>query len=191
MAASLLTRAKRAFVSVLLATAARFGLDLGVNRDADEGSLAAAYRRVAKKAHPDKGGNTQAFQKLQAAREAWDAARQNSPAAGRPPTREHTDPDSEADPSQLDRGEFRVRGAVALLTSSGDRSRDLWRHFLGDVRKQLKTWSVWRWCATLEQSGAGNLHVHLVPQFRAVASSLLMLQLRSYRKHRRATKELL
>ena len=70
MAASLLMRAKRAFVSVLLATAARFGLVLGVNRDADERGLVAAYRRVAKKAHPDKGGNTQAFQKLQAAKEA-------------------------------------------------------------------------------------------------------------------------
>ena len=50
MAASLLTRAKRAFVSVLLATAASFGLDLGANRDASEKSLAAAYRRVAKEA---------------------------------------------------------------------------------------------------------------------------------------------
>ena len=143
MASSLRMRAKRAFVSVLLATAARFGLVLAVNRDADERSLAAAYRRVAKKAHPDKGGSTQAFQKLQAAKEAWDAARQNSAAAGRLPTRQNTDLDLEAVPSQPGRSEFRVRGVVALLTYSGDWSLDLWRHFVGDVsfvRRWTRLW---------------------------------------------------
>ncbi|ANL43154.1 DnaJ family heat shock protein (plasmid) [Rhizobium phaseoli] len=40
---------------------------LGVDRDADEAQLKAAYRRLAKVAHPDSGGDSQAFDHLQKA----------------------------------------------------------------------------------------------------------------------------
>ncbi|MBX4956059.1 J domain-containing protein [Rhizobium lentis] len=40
---------------------------LGVERDADEAKLKAAYRRLAKVAHPDSGGDTEAFDNLQKA----------------------------------------------------------------------------------------------------------------------------
>ncbi|OWV70436.1 molecular chaperone DnaJ [Rhizobium sp. R634] len=40
---------------------------LGVDRDADEAKLKAAYRRLAKVAHPDSGGDTDAFDNLQKA----------------------------------------------------------------------------------------------------------------------------
>nr|WP_210300937.1 J domain-containing protein [Rhizobium sp. BK619] len=40
---------------------------LGVERDADEAQLKAAYRRHAKVAHPDSGGDSQAFDNLQKA----------------------------------------------------------------------------------------------------------------------------
>ncbi|EJC85241.1 DnaJ-class molecular chaperone with C-terminal Zn finger domain [Rhizobium leguminosarum bv. trifolii WSM2297] len=40
---------------------------LGVERDADEAKLKAAYRRLAKVAHPDSGGDTEAFDILQKA----------------------------------------------------------------------------------------------------------------------------
>ena len=58
MSLSVLTRAKRAFVNVLLTTASFFGLPLTVTRDSDDQALVSAYRRVAKKAHPDKGGTS-------------------------------------------------------------------------------------------------------------------------------------
>ena len=74
--------AKRAFVGVLLATARVFGVPLTVTRESDDKVLVSAYRRVAKKAHLDKGGNTRAFQKLQGARDARDAARTSSQASG-------------------------------------------------------------------------------------------------------------
>ena len=40
---------------------------LGVERDADEAQLKAAYRKLAKVAHPDSGGDSQAFDNLQKA----------------------------------------------------------------------------------------------------------------------------
>ncbi|MGX9993573.1 J domain-containing protein (plasmid) [Rhizobium sp. Z1P35] len=40
---------------------------LGVERDADEAQLKAAYRRLAKVAHPDSGGDSEAFAHLQKA----------------------------------------------------------------------------------------------------------------------------
>ncbi|MBY5324730.1 J domain-containing protein [Rhizobium leguminosarum] len=40
---------------------------LGVERDADEAQLKAAYRRLAKVAHPDSGGDSEAFANLQKA----------------------------------------------------------------------------------------------------------------------------
>ena len=39
---------------------------LGVARDADEAAIKAAYRKVAKTAHPDAGGDTEAFAKISA-----------------------------------------------------------------------------------------------------------------------------
>ena len=37
-----------------------------VNRDTEDQELLGAYRQVVKKAHPDKGGDKDKFQKLQA-----------------------------------------------------------------------------------------------------------------------------
>lgn len=39
---------------------------LGVDRNADEKAVRAAYRRLAKNAHPDSGGDSEAFSRLQA-----------------------------------------------------------------------------------------------------------------------------
>ena len=48
--------AKRAFVTVLLALAAVYGLVLNITRDSADTELVTAFKRVARKAHPDKGG---------------------------------------------------------------------------------------------------------------------------------------
>ena len=42
---------------------------LGIGRDADDKAVRAAYRTVAKDAHPDSGGDVERFAKLQAAYE--------------------------------------------------------------------------------------------------------------------------
>jgi hypothetical protein len=67
--------ATRAFVVVLLALAKRYKLLLTVNRDSSTEQLVKAYRKLLLKAHPDKGGRKVDFQKLQQAKETWDAVR--------------------------------------------------------------------------------------------------------------------
>jgi hypothetical protein len=67
--------ATRAFVVVLLALAKRYKLLLTVNRHSSTEQLVKAYRKLLLKAHPDKGGRKVDFQKLQQAKETWDAVR--------------------------------------------------------------------------------------------------------------------
>ena len=59
MAVTLVQLAKRAFVRVLLAFAAQYVVPVTVNRESNDKDVMAAFRAVAKRAHPDKGGNTQ------------------------------------------------------------------------------------------------------------------------------------
>ena len=59
--------AHRALVVVLLALAAVYSLVLVVTRDSPDRDVVLAYRRVVRKAHPDKGGKTEDAQRLQAA----------------------------------------------------------------------------------------------------------------------------
>ena len=54
---SLLLRAKRAFVSVLLKLAVDYGVAADVNRESDDKTISQAYRRVVRKVHPNKGGS--------------------------------------------------------------------------------------------------------------------------------------
>ena len=84
MPLSLLQRAKRAFVSVLLTLALDYGVAADVNRDSDDKVILQSYRRVVKKVHPDQGGNKKKFQALQSAKEAWDTAQQRARPAGNP-----------------------------------------------------------------------------------------------------------
>ena len=80
MVASALQLAARAFVRVLLALASQYSVSLSVNRDSSPVVLLSAYRRLLKKAHPDKGGRKEDVQTLQSLKEEWDRAR-NGPKA--------------------------------------------------------------------------------------------------------------
>ena len=82
MPCSPLAAAKRAFVTVLLSVAAAYRIAVQVNRELEDKVLLAAYRRVALKAHPDKGGRKKDFQRLQGAREKWETAKQNAEPPG-------------------------------------------------------------------------------------------------------------
>ena len=74
MAVTPVQLAKRAFVRVLLAFAAQYVVPVTVNRESRDKDVMAAFRAVAKRAHPDKGGNTQDTQTLHAAKDAWQEA---------------------------------------------------------------------------------------------------------------------
>ena len=74
--------AQRAFVTVLLALAAAYGVSVTVTRESPDAALLRAYRRLLLRVHPDKGGTGDDQRTLQGARETWEKARHN--AAGRP-----------------------------------------------------------------------------------------------------------
>ena len=65
--------AKRAFVKILLAFATQCQVSVNVSRDSADKDILAAYRRVVKKVHPDKGGKKEDQQKLQDAKRMGDA----------------------------------------------------------------------------------------------------------------------
>ena len=52
-----------------------YKIALAINRYASEKDLTKAYKRVALKAHPDKGGSDDHFKTLQASKEKWETLR--------------------------------------------------------------------------------------------------------------------
>ena len=72
---SVAVQARRALVRVLLALAAAYGIVLSVTRDATDDAVLAAYKRVLRRAHPDKGGSKADTQKLPGAKEALERAK--------------------------------------------------------------------------------------------------------------------
>lgn len=64
--------AKRALVSVLRALAAAYGIILEISRDSADEQLRSSYRKLSRRAHPDRGGNTTDQQQLNDAYSTWD-----------------------------------------------------------------------------------------------------------------------
>ena len=60
---------------------------------------------------------------------------------------------------------FRIHNTAVLLTYSlGKASTSVWPRFLAHVRSSRKRWSLRHWCATLEETGRGTMHAHLMLQ---------------------------
>ena len=78
MAASVVQLAKRAFIRVLLAVAAQYQVPLNINRDALDKDVVAAYRCLARRVHPDKGGRHEDALLINEAREKWEQARKSN-----------------------------------------------------------------------------------------------------------------
>ena len=60
-------KAKRALVSLLLFLARQYGVHIDVTRDSSDKSVETACRKVARRVHPDKGGDLADMQRLQRA----------------------------------------------------------------------------------------------------------------------------
>ena len=165
MACSKLGVATHAFVAVLLSLARAYQLAVDVNRDSSREQLLKAYKKVLLKVHPDKGGRKEDAQKLQTAREKWNAAQKSSaPKAGRPRARA-ADGALVCQTGGKQRKDFRVNASVVLLTYQGFADLAQWHRFVSFCRKSLKKWGAKRWGATLEACETEGLHVHLVLQF--------------------------
>ena len=172
--------AKRALVKVLQTLAAVYAVVLKLTSNSTDAEVTAAYRKVAKKAHPDKGGTTEHAQQLLAAKAAWGKAKNQRRPAGRPkeneddlgaePTEEAGVvpgkyevmlPVAESEPGKI----FRIRSIGVLLTYFGVEDVAQWQRFTEHIRSEAKLWKVKHWCATLERSRRGKLHIHLMLQF--------------------------
>ena len=152
---SVAVQARRALVTVQLALAAAYRIVFSVTRDATDDAVLAAYKRVLRRAHPDKGGSKADAQKLLGAKEAWDRAKapRGRPRQADKPARSNkveTNSLEPADPEQA-RRTFRILSRAVLLIYN-----EQWR------RK-----GVTNWCATLETPRNGKLHIHLMLQFTA------------------------
>ena len=66
--------AKKAFVRVLLHLASVYGVAANVNRESPDDDLMKAFRKVAFRCHPDKGGIAAHTKNLNVARDAWKEA---------------------------------------------------------------------------------------------------------------------
>ena len=162
--ASAFQLAVRAFLKVLLQLAQTYHLTLDITRDSEEHKFLQAFRKVAKKTHPDKGGNAIDFRRLQEVREQWERARTADRSWGRRWEKmQHAEDDSLV-PVQK-KSVYRIRGASTLLTYHGFTDKEQWPLFLSFVEASLKKWDVMHWCATFERSHTQKLHAHLALQF--------------------------
>ena len=73
----------RALIRVLVHLVSVYGIQLALTQEASDTQVNAAFRRVVKAVHPDKGGKVEDAQRLHSVKDDWDAAKNNS-AAGRP-----------------------------------------------------------------------------------------------------------
>ena len=157
---SLAQRAKRALVTLLLALAEAYGLEVAVSRESADADIQKAFRKVARRVHPDKGGSAQDSQRLNAARDAWSAAQ----GAGRGRPRAAAAPAAVAEAGSG----LRVRCEAVLLTYqswSPDVALPAWERFCAFVHANLSSWSVKHWTATMESNACGSHHLHLMLQF--------------------------
>jgi len=192
MPTSAVNGAKRQFVSELLRLAKAYALRIGVNRDSDDTALNAAFKAVARKVHPDKGGSDVDMRDLLSAKEAWEkvrgSARRGRPARAHP---EHPQGvmgtmvaagtqgmvDCVLEAPQAAR-KFSFRRIGVLLTYFLD-SFEHFHIFLREQKSQHPTWGVRRWCTTCELCpDTDRFHAHVMLQFweaRDRASDAFML----------------
>ena len=138
---------QRAFVSLLLAVASIFSIQTRVNRDSHESDLRNAYEEVLAQVGRKRTAKDK-VQELRRAKASWEEALVKKDAGGRPPS-----------------GGCRFQGLAVLLTYQSLQDKSHWQRFTDYVKKQLKTWHVKYWCATLETCKTGRLHAHLMLQF--------------------------
>ena len=166
--------ARRAFVQVLLALAISYGLVLGITRDSPDEALKAAFRKVIKKAHPDKGGRTDDAKKLHTAKDTWEKAKTSRGAAGRPPAtappqHDGNSPQTMASPEDFRkarRQEYRIKAQGVMLTYNGMQDQAQWNRLVQFFSVNGQKFRVKHWCATLEMCADGvTLHAHVYLQF--------------------------
>ena len=142
-------RCKRALVCIILELARIYGLAVALGRDDADDAVNKAFRRVLLKAHPDKGGDANHMQRLNAAREQWLQAKQNQGRRGRPSQARSgaaapapPAAASPAAPAAISRGAYRVRGQSIMLTYQGFPDVATWAIFVAFIEDHKRPWLV-------------------------------------------------
>ena len=151
MGVSPLQAAKRALVVLLRFLAATNNIPVEVTRDSPDTDVTKAFKKVAAKVHPDKGGATEDSQRLNAARDAWKAAEkaQESRDRRQPTNRARSQASVGAVlpvKAQAPKG-YRIQGEAVLLTYQGWPAMALamWARFVEFVRHRTNQWRVKYW----------------------------------------------
>ena len=167
MAVSACRAAKHALLLLLRSLAVVYGLTVSpITRDSPDEEVFAFWRRVSRRAHPDKGGSVRDQQQLNDAKETWMKLRGRN--TGRPdkPQGDAAQPAALGHDGPPGRAVFRLRGGAAMLTYQGLAGVDLWQEFVEFVKGNLKPWRVKYWTATFEGNRSGkSCHAHLMLQF--------------------------
>ena len=157
-----LDNAKRDLIKLLQELARRHNLVLAVSRDSTDKEVLKAFKKVALKAHPDKGGRQQDFQRLSAAKDKWEDFLKNKRPAGRPRAADEDNKRKErpktgksftiAVPPDAKK-EYRITSQAVLLTYQGfskDRRVVLlaWGRFVKFFEDNVREWGVRHWSAT-------------------------------------------
>ncbi|CAK0863379.1 unnamed protein product [Prorocentrum cordatum] len=149
-------QARRALVKLLVTAAAAYSVVVRLHRDSQDSEVIAAFRKVLRKAHPDKGGADEHAKQLNAAKERWDQAKKPR---GRPKRAEQPEAPAGAAAADGAPGEtfqdlivrevskkaYRIQSAGVLLTYFGVQGLPQWRQFLahivnrGDLVKAVKS----------------------------------------------------
>ena len=159
MPGRMVQEAKRAFVTALRYSRQQYGLRAGFTRDGTDETLMSLFRRVAKKAHPDKGGHRKDFTKLQTSRQKWQDAKAKASAA------RMRKPEGQSALAVRQQKKYRIRSAAVLLTYMGV-GLSQWGTFLKFVESSFEEWRGKYWCCTMEKCKAGSIHIHLMLQFK-------------------------
>lgn len=169
MPASLTQRAKRAYVKVLLSLATKYKIAADVNRDSDDDALGRFFRKLARRAHPDKGGCEADSKLLHTARDDWRAAQHSSdkaPEMPQPPTSAAAALASVAPTEKARRKAYRIQSEGVMLTYQSIHDAAQWERMVTFLEARVKGWRVKFWCATLEKCpDTQRLHVHVYLQF--------------------------
>ena len=177
-----LDSAKRGLVKLLRSLAEKHGVQLVLTRDSTNKQVQQAFRKIALKVHPDKGGELAVFQELSNMMDAWQDLLKKSESAG-PGRRPKEDANKKQPPRAgkpfgdlaptEEKKQYRVASQAVLLTYQGfaaDESAALavWARFVEFVKTKLREWGVKHWTATAETNENGKHHLHLMLQFYAV-----------------------
>ena len=166
--------AKRELVKLLKSLADKYKVRLNLSRDSLEKDVSKAFKTVALRVHPDKGGQQLDFQNLSAANDAWQELLKSKGARGRPPAETKAPRRGIARAcvvaAPAERQEFRVHSRAVLLTYQGFPADlttflDVWVSFLAFVQSRLRQWSVAQWTATAETNESDKHHLHLMLLF--------------------------